>query len=148
MIINDPETQAEIGAIFAAYEKALVENDAPTLDAMFLHHDSTVRYGVSEVQYGIDEVRRFRAGQQPFERSLSHTVITTYGRDVAVASTLFHRPDFPGHVGRQMQTWIRMSEGWKVVAAHVSMVSVKSILAASVTIDSQSRARGPSRQQR
>ncbi len=81
-----------------------------------------MRYGVAEVQYGIDEVRRFRATQKPFERTLSRTLITTYGRDMAIASTLFHRPDFPGQVGRQMQTWVRTPEGWRVAAAHVSMM--------------------------
>jgi hypothetical protein len=55
-------------------------------------------------------------------RTLSKTVITTYGRDVAVASTLFHRAASPGKVGRQMQTWVRFADGWLIVAAHVSMI--------------------------
>ena len=122
MLIDDPETLAEITAVFEAYEKALLENDSATLDAMFLHSDKAVRYGVAEVQYGIEEVRRFRALQKPFDRTLSRTVITTYGRDMAIASTLFHRPDFPGQVGRQMQTWVRTREGWRVAAAHISMM--------------------------
>jgi hypothetical protein len=123
MTMDDPEALAEISAIFHAYEEALLANDTATLDAMFLHTCATVRYGVAEVQYGIDEVRAFRAVQRPFERTLSRTLITTYGRDTAVASTLFHRPDFPGQVGRQMQTWIRTPDGWKVAAAHVSMMA-------------------------
>jgi hypothetical protein len=122
MVIDDPETLAEITAVFEAYEKALLEHDAETLDAMFLHSSKVVRYGVAEAQYGIDEVRRFRAAQKPFERTLSRTVITTYGRDIAIASTLFHRPDFPDQVGRQMQTWVRTPQGWRVAAAHVSMM--------------------------
>lgn len=122
MLIDDPETLAEITAVFEAYEKALLEHDADTLDAMFLHSDKAVRYGVAEVQYGIDEVRRFRAAQKPFDRTLSRTLITTYGRDMAIASTLFHRPDFPGQIGRQMQTWVRTPQGWRVAAAHVSMM--------------------------
>jgi hypothetical protein len=122
MLIDDPETLAEITGVFEAYEKALLEHDAETLDAMFLHSDKAVRYGVAEVQYGIDEVRRFRAVQKPFQRTLSRTVITTYGRDMAIASTLFHRPEVPGQVGRQMQTWVRTPEGWRVIAAHVSMM--------------------------
>ncbi|MEW9835720.1 AtzH-like domain-containing protein [Mesorhizobium sp. ZMM04-4] len=92
---------------------------------MFLHSDTAVRYGVAEVQYGIDEVRRFRALQKPFDRTLSRTVITTYGRDTAIASTLFHRQDSPGQVGRQMQTWIRTADGWRVAAAHVSMMDTR-----------------------
>ena len=122
MLIDDPETLAEITAVFEAYEKALLENDSATLDAMFLRSDKAVRYGVAEVQYGIEEVRRFRALQKPFDRTLSRTVITSYGRDMAIASTLFHRPDFPGQVGRQMQTWVRTREGWRVAAAHISMM--------------------------
>ena len=122
MLFDDPDVVAEVTAIFQVYEAALLAHDAAALDAMFLDSQKTVRYGVAEVQYGIDEVRRFRAAQKPFERTLSRTVITAYGRDVAVASTLFHRPDFPGQVGRQMQTWVRTPDGWKVAAAHVSMM--------------------------
>ena len=122
MLFDDPLVLDEVTAVFHTYEAALLRNDAAALDAMFLHSPTTVRYGVSEVQYGIDEVRRFRAAQKPFERTLSRTVITAYGRDVAVASTLFHRPDSPGEVGRQMQTWVRTGDGWKVAAAHVSMM--------------------------
>lgn len=122
MKIDDPEVVAEVAAVFDVYEKALLENDSVKLDAMFVHSPEVVRYGVAEVQYGIDEVRRFRAVQEPFERTLSRTVITAYGRDVAVVSTLFHRPDLPGRVGRQMQTWVRTDQGWRVAAAHVSMM--------------------------
>lgn len=125
MLIDDPETLADITAVFEAYETALLANDSATLDAMFLHSDKAVRYGVAEVQYGIEDVRRFRAAQQPFERTLSRTLITCYGRDMAVASTLFHRPDFPGQTGRQMQTWVRTPAGWRVAAAHVSMMDAE-----------------------
>ena len=122
MIVDDPEVVAEVTAVFHAYETALLENDAGLLDAMFLQSAATVRYGVDDLQYGIDEVRAFRATQKPFDRTLSRTVITAYGRDTAVASTLFHRPATPGQVGRQMQTWVRLADGWKVAAAHVSMM--------------------------
>ena len=120
---NDPETLAEVEAVFHRYEAALLRHDPEALDAMFLPAPHTVRYGVAEVQYGIEEVRQFRATQSPLERSLSHIVITTFGHDVAVASTLFHRPDFPGQTGRQTQTWIRTDAGWQIVAAHVSMMN-------------------------
>lgn len=123
MVVNDPEVLAEITAIFHVYERALLANDETALDAMFLPSEETIRYGVADLQYGIDEVRAFRALQRPFERSLSRTLITAYGKDVAIASTLFHRPDFPGQVGRQMQTWIRTGHGWRVAAAHVSMMA-------------------------
>lgn len=119
---DDPATLAEVTEAFHRYEAALLRHDVDVLDAMFLPSDRTVRYGVAEVQHGIEEVRRFRATQAPFVRSLSHTVITCFGRDVAVASTLFHRPDTPGKTGRQMQTWVRTGAGWQIAAAHVSMM--------------------------
>jgi hypothetical protein len=119
---NDPHTLAEVTAVFYRYEAALLRHDPEALDAMFLPADHTVRYGVAEIQYGIDEVRRFRSTQSPFDRSLSRTTITTFGHDVAIASTLFHRPDFPGQIGRQMQTWVRTDVGWQIAAAHVSMM--------------------------
>jgi hypothetical protein len=120
--IDDPATLAEVREAFHCYEAALLRHDVAMLDAMFLPSDRTVRYGVAEVQHGIEEVRRFRATQNPFERSLSRTVITSFGRDVAVASTLFHRPDTPGKTGRQTQTWVRTAAGWQIAAAHVSMM--------------------------
>jgi len=122
MIINDPETVAEVRAAFDRYEAALLANDVPALDAFFLQRADTVRYGVSEIQYGIDEIRAFRALQHPFERDLERVSIVTYGKEVATASTLFYRPDFPGQVGRQQQTWVFTEDGWKVAAAHVSMM--------------------------
>lgn len=122
LVIDDPATLAEVTAVFHAYEAALLTNDTRLLDAMFLPSDRTVRYGVAEVQYGIAEVRRFRATQMPFSRSLSQTVITSFGCDLAVASTLFHRADFPGRTGRQTQTWVRSPSGWQIAAAHVSMM--------------------------
>ncbi len=120
--IDDPATLAEVTEAFQRYEAALLRHDVAVLDAMFLPSDRTVRYGVAEMQHGIDEVRRFRATQASFDRSLSRTVITSFGRDVAVASTLFHRPDIPGKIGRQTQTWVRMGAGWQIAAAHVSMM--------------------------
>jgi Protein of unknown function (DUF3225) len=89
---------------------------------MFLDNPATIRYGVAEVQHGFAEVSAFRSSQAPFMRRLEKTVVTTYGRDFATASTLFIRPDLPGQIGRQMQTWVRMPDGWKVAAAHVSMM--------------------------
>ena len=119
---EDAEALAEVTEIFHRYEAALLRNDVALLDGMFLRSERTVRYGVAEVQYGIDEIRRFRARQSPFDRSLSRTVITTFGRDLAIAATLFHRMDAPGQIGRQMQTWIRTDMGWLIAAAHVSMM--------------------------
>lgn len=123
MILDDTAIIAEVREAFERYEQALLANDGATLDAMFAHSALTIRYGVSEVQYGIDEIRAFRATQRPFTRVLDRLVIRTYGSDIATAATLFYREDFPGQVGRQMQTWIRQDGRWRVAAAHVSMMA-------------------------
>ena len=73
--------------------------------------------------YGFAEIEAYRARSTgPGPRRLAKTVITTYGRDFAVASTLTYRAGAPGKVGRQMQTWVRFPEGWRIVAAHVSTI--------------------------
>ncbi|TCK28461.1 uncharacterized protein DUF3225 [Ancylobacter aquaticus] len=122
MEINLPEVMAEVRAAFERYERALVGNDVAGLDALFWDDARTIRYGGGENLYGIEAIRAFRAARSPtgLERTLEGTVITTYGRDMAVASTLFRRA--AGRIGRQMQTWMRTPEGWKVVAAHVSVI--------------------------
>ena len=122
MIINDPEVRAEVAVIFDIYEAALLANDNALLTTMFLDSPVAVRYGLNDVQHGFGEIVAFRATQSPFTRKLDHTVITSYGRDCATASTLFIRDDAPGKIGRQMQTWVRTESGWKVAAAHVSMM--------------------------
>jgi hypothetical protein len=124
MDINIPEVQAEVEAAFGRYETALVTNDVDTLQELFWDSPHTIRYGISEILYGINEIGAFRAARSPvgLARTTSRTVITTYGRDYATASTLFHRDTVPGKVGRQMQTWLRTPNGWRVVAAHVSLI--------------------------
>jgi hypothetical protein len=122
MVINDPEIVAEVEKIFAIYEDALLRNDNALLATMFLDSGATVRYGLADVQHGYDEIVAWRQTQAPFARQLDHTVVTSYGRDCATASTLFFRDDTPGKIGRQMQTWVRTQTGWKVAAAHVSMM--------------------------
>jgi hypothetical protein len=124
MEIDLPEVVAEVRAEFERYEAALVSNDVATLDAIFHNDARTIRYGGAENLYGYAAIKAFRAARAPagLARTLSKTVISTYGRDHAVASTLFHRASMPGKVGRQMQTWIRFPEGWRVVAAHVSAI--------------------------
>ncbi len=123
MIINDPETLAEVTALFETYEKALVTNDVPVLDGFFRDAPETIRYGARENLYGYEEIRAFRAARpgQGLERTLERTSITTYGRDLATCSTMFHR-ESSTRIGRQMQTWVRFPEGWKIVAAHVSLM--------------------------
>jgi hypothetical protein len=127
MDIDLPDVVAEVRAVFDRYERAIVTNDVEALDAVFHADPRTIRYGAGENLYGHGEIAAFRAARSPagLARTLSRTVITAYGRDVAVASTLFHRSSAPGKVGRQMQTWVRFADGWKVVAAHVSLIDEK-----------------------
>ena len=125
MEVDLPDVLAEVTAQFARYEKALVENDVAVLDELFRADPRTLRYGVGENLYGYDAIMAFRAARSPIGlmRSTAQTVITAYGRDAAVASTLFYRDAWGGkRVGRQMQTWVRFPEGWKIVAAHVSII--------------------------
>jgi hypothetical protein len=124
MDMDLPDVVAEVTAAFERYEQALVSNDVAALDALFRDDPRTIRYGGSEILYGYDAIKAFRAARSPagLARTLSRTVITTYGRDFAVASTLFHRASAPGKVGRQTQTWVRFADGWRVIAAHVSVI--------------------------
>ena len=129
MDINLPDVHAEMCAVFARYEDALVHNKVDVLDELFWPSEFTVRYGVGENLRGIEAIRAFRAARPAMglARTLEHTVITTYGRDFATAMTEFHRTG-GNRTGRQSQTWVRLHvdgrEGWRVVAAHVSLMGV------------------------
>ncbi len=124
MDIDIPEVEAEVEAAFQEYERALVTNDVAVLDALFLNSDRTIRYGIGENLYGYSEIAAFRAARPSvgLQRMLERTVITTYGRDMATAWTLFRRASATGKIGRQSQVWMRTPEGWRVVAAHVSLI--------------------------
>jgi hypothetical protein len=124
MEIDMPDVVAEVRGAFDRYEQALVSNDVETLDALFRDDPRTVRFGGTENLFGYDQIKAFRAARSPADlaRTLANTVVTTYGRDLAIVSTLFHRATMPGKVGRQMQTWVRFPDGWFVVAAHVSVI--------------------------
>ncbi len=124
MEIDLPEVVAEVREAFGRYEQALVSNDVPALNKFFRDDPRTIRYGAGEILYGYGEIKAFRTARSPVAlgRTLSRTVITTFGRDFAVASTLYERPSAPGKTGRQMQTWVKFPEGWRVVAAHVSLI--------------------------
>ena len=121
--INIPEVVAEVEKAFARYERALVSNDIAELDALFWKSPHTLRYGATENLYGYDEIAAFRAGRSPagLARDLVKTVITTYGRDFATANAEFKRAGSKA-TGRQSQVWLRTEDGWRVVAAHVSLL--------------------------
>jgi hypothetical protein len=124
MAIDLPEIVAEVKAAYDRYNDAVNSGNIATLNSTFRDDPRTIRYGQAENLYGYKEIEGFRATARPLDppRTLSKTVITTYGRDFAVASTLTYRANDPGRVGRQMQTWVRFSDGWRVVAAHVSTI--------------------------
>src|SRR5271154_3666539 len=121
--INIPEVVAEVETVFARYERALVANDIAELDALFWKSPHTLRYGATENLYGYDEIAAFRAHRPAVNlaRDLIRTVITTYGRDFATANAEFKRIGATS-TGRQSQVWLRTEAGWRVVAAHVSLL--------------------------
>jgi hypothetical protein len=124
-MIDDPAVVAEVKAEFERYEHALVNNDVAALDAFFWNDPRAIRYGGGENLYGYAAIRAFRAARSPagLARTLAQTQITAHGHDFAVTATLFRREGQPGKVGRQMQTWVRFPDGWKIVAAHVSVIA-------------------------
>lgn len=124
MIVNDPPVLAEVQAAFAAYEQALVGNDVAALDRFFVESEHAIRYGGAENLYGFAAISAFRAARPAagLARMLEKTAIVTYGRDMAIAATLFARESAPRKIGRQMQTWVRLPQGWRIVAAHVSLI--------------------------
>jgi hypothetical protein len=124
MTINLPAVVAEVTAAFGRYEQALVSNDVTVLDELFWNSSHTLRYGVTENLHGYDAIQAFRAGRpaQGLARTLMNTVITTYGSEFATANTEFQR-EGSAKSGRQSQTWMRTPEGWRVVSAHVSLLT-------------------------
>jgi hypothetical protein len=131
MEINLPEVHAEVTAAFSRYEQALVGNDVEQLDAFFWPSEFTIRYGSDENLVGIEAIRRFRAARSAagLARTLRQTVVTTFGRSFATTMTEFVRPSFEyegrlTRVGRQSQSWVCFADGWRVVAAHVSVLAL------------------------
>jgi hypothetical protein len=124
MTVNLPDVVAEVTAAFERYEVALVTNDVAVLDELFWNSPHTLRFGATENLYGHDAIREFRASRPSagLARTLGKTVITTFGTDCATANTEFFRPG-SDRVGRQSQTWVRTPDGWRVVAAHVSVMA-------------------------
>jgi hypothetical protein len=123
--INLPDIVAEVTAAFQRYEQALVSNDIAVLDELFWRSPHTLRFGITENLYGHEAISSFRGARSPLglARRLRNTVITTYGRDFGTANTEFLR-DTTKRVGRQSHTWLRLPEGWRIVAAHVSYMDV------------------------
>jgi hypothetical protein len=123
MTVNDPDVLAQVTAAVDAYETALMTNDVEALDGFFRDAPETVRYGVAENLYGFEAIAAFRIGRSGGSppRTRLRTEITTFGADFAIANVEFQR-DGSDKTGRQSQTWIRTPQGWKVAAAHVSIL--------------------------
>lgn len=124
MDINLPDVLAEVTTAVERYEAALISNDVQVLDTLFWNSPHTLRYGAGENLYGYDEIRAFRAQRSPqgLAREVLRTAITTYGQDFATANLEFQR-EGSTRIGRQSQTWMRTPQGWRVVAAHVSLMT-------------------------
>ncbi|MCU1453346.1 MAG: hypothetical protein JWN46_1492 [Acidimicrobiales bacterium] len=122
--VNLSEVVLEVTLAFEAYERALLAGDLDALDAAFRDGPETVRYGIADQQYGADEVAAWRrvAPAIPADRAVGPVVVTTFGRDAAVVACEFRNGAAAGR-GRQSQTWIRGAHGWRIVHAHVSMLS-------------------------
>jgi hypothetical protein len=119
LVINDPAVVQEIEVLFATYDEALGKNDVAALSGFFWDSSFTVRFGNGEILYGISEISAYRTGVATgTPRIRERTVITTYGKDFATVSA--RNKAAAGKIGRTMQTWVRFSEGWRIVAAHVS----------------------------
>jgi len=119
MEINHPQTLAEVTRQFDRYQQAIVDNNVAVLNELFWNNALTLRYGTGENLYGHAEIASFRGARDPrsVARLVGKTVVTSYGRDAATTNIEFTRA---GRNGRQSQSWIRMPEGWRIVAAHVS----------------------------
>lgn len=125
MELNKADVLPQVEDAFRRYETALVANDVSTLDALFWNNELTIRYGGGENLYGYGEIAAFRAARPSvgLNRQLERTLITSFGDHVATANTLFRRDSTPGKIGRQSQIWVKFPEGWRVVSAHVSVIS-------------------------
>jgi hypothetical protein len=119
MEINNPQTLMELTRQFDRYQKAIDDNDIAVLNELFWNSTHTIRYGIGENLYGHAEIASYRGSRDPksVARVVGKSVITSYGRDAATTNIEFARA---GRKGRQSQAWIRMPEGWRIVAAHVS----------------------------
>ncbi len=123
MEVNLPDVVAEVTAAHDRYNKAIDEGDVATLNELFRNAPETMRYGPAEILYGWDQISTYRSTKwSGGKRRIDDTRVTTYGRDYAVAAILYDRADLNGKIGRQMQTWARFPEGWRIVAAHVSAI--------------------------
>ena len=119
MEINQPQILAEVTHQFNRYQQAILDNELSVLNELFWSNTLTLRYGIGENLYGHAAIAAYRGTRDAASvaRVVGKTVITTYGRDAATTNCEFSRGQ---RKGRQSQSWVRMPEGWRIVAAHVS----------------------------
>ena len=126
MIVNDEDVLRELMLLYPLYEKALVENDVETLARMFWASTLVMRFGATENLYGIHEIEAFRKARPPLglQRTIKRLDVVTFGRDYGSITLEFERETDGRYVrGRQSQVWVRLTEGWRIVAAHVSVLA-------------------------
>ncbi len=129
MVINDPETVAELSSLYPRYEEALVSNNVEVLTQMFWASPLAIRFGAGENLYGIEEIEAFRKSRPALNlaRRTVRLEIVAFGKDYGSVTLEFER-DLPGGEvvrGRQSQVWVRFADGWRIVSAHVSTIPVK-----------------------
>lgn len=123
MQIDAPAAVEAARALLDRYERALMANDTPTLDAIFWADPRTVRFGITEALFGHDAIRAFRAGIRAYAQRVQKQVhITTFGDDVAVTNLIYERVG-SGQIGRETKIMARFPDGWHVVSAHVSLLA-------------------------
>jgi hypothetical protein len=117
--VNNPQVLAEVSEAFQRYQDAIIDNDVAVLNELFWNDALTIRYGIGENLYGHAAIAGYRSARNPAHlvRIETKRVVTAYGSDYATTNIEFTRQ---GKLGRQSQAWVRMPEGWRIVAAHVS----------------------------
>jgi ketosteroid isomerase-like protein len=122
-VLDRSDVVATVRAVFARYERALVDGDVAVLTELFWDDPRCVRYGIADRQHGAAEIAAWRRTHPsvPPGRQLRETVVVAVDDRTAVVSTLF---GYPGAAteGRQTQTWARLGAGWRIIAAHVSEI--------------------------
>lgn len=121
MEINNAEVHAEITDAFWHYTNAMIANDVDIVKEMFWDSEHTLRYGKGESLYGKDAIAIFRDGQRgrPLEIDVTRLVITAFGQDFGTANCEMLIQGTEG-ITRMSHSWVRMAEGWRIVAAQVS----------------------------
>jgi ketosteroid isomerase-like protein len=109
---------------FHLYEAALLAHDVSAMDSWFEDRGDLVRFGINEVQHGLEEIVAWRAITTPVPSSRRHERVTAaqVSMSVVVIALEFRNGD-EAALGRQTQVWRRTPEGWRIAHAHVSVIA-------------------------